>query len=196
MIGDGIRDIYHQTKWALVLRGVLSVIVGVFILSRPIASVAAFALVIALWAIFDGVVNIVRSFNIRGIVSHWWVLLLTGIVSVLFGATALYYFPDLSLAFAVLWTAYWLVLSGVMAVFASFQERSVGLSWGWTMAFGVIAIIGGVYAFMSPGATLLTLVTLYATFAIVSGVFLLIAAARMGSLQRTIDRAVPMAARA
>jgi uncharacterized membrane protein HdeD (DUF308 family) len=196
MIGDGIRDIYHQTKWALVLRGVLSLIVGIFILSRPIASVAAFALIIALWAIFDGVVNIVRSFNLRGVVSHWWVMLLTGVISVLFGATALYYFPGLSLTFAVVWTAYLLVASGLMAAFASFQERSVGLSWGWTLAFGVIAIISGVYAFMNPGATLVPLVTLYATFAIVSGIFLLIAAARMGSLQRDIERAVPMAAKA
>ena len=82
MIGDNLRDIYHQTKWALVLRGVLSIIVGVFIISRPMESVAAFALIIALWALFDGVVNIVRSFNLRGVVSHWWVLLVSGIISV------------------------------------------------------------------------------------------------------------------
>jgi len=196
MIGDNLRDIYHQTKWALVLRGVLSIVVGVFIISRPMASVAAFALIIALWALFDGVVNIVRSFNLRGVVRHWWILLVSGIISVLFGVAALYTFPSLSLAFAVAWTAYWLILSGVMAVYASFQERSIGLSWGWTMAFGVIAIIGGIYAFMSPGATLLTLVALYATFAIVSGVFLLIAALRMQTLARDINRAATVTARA
>jgi uncharacterized membrane protein HdeD (DUF308 family) len=196
MIGDGLRDIYQQTKWALVLRGVFSLVVGIFVISRPIASVAAFALIIALWALFDGVVNIVRSFNLRGVVGHWWVMLLTGVLSVLFGVAALYAFPGLSLTFAVAWTAYWLLLSGLMAVFASFQERSAGLSWVWTMGFGVIAILGGFYAFTNPGATLVTLVTLYAGFAILSGIVLLIAAVRMQSLGRRLDRAAPIPAHA
>ena len=75
-----------KSKWALALRGLLSLIVGILIIARPMASVAALALVIAIWSLFDGVVNIVRSFTVRGVVAHWWVLRLGGIVSVAFGA--------------------------------------------------------------------------------------------------------------
>jgi uncharacterized membrane protein HdeD (DUF308 family) len=196
MIADDIKSIYHRSKWALVLRGVLSIIVGIVVISRPLASVAALALIIAFWAVFDGVVNIVRAFQVRGIAPHWWVMLVGGVVSVLFGATALYYFPGLSLTFAVVWTAYWLTLSGVMALFATFQERGAGLSWGWTAAFGVLSVIAGVYAFMNPGATLLTLITLYAWFAIVAGIFQLVAAGRMQSLESAVRAGTPAAARA
>ena len=184
MIANDLKNIYHQTKWALVLRGLLSLIVGILIIARPMASVAALALVIALWSLFDGTINVVRSFHVRGIVPHWWVLLLGGIVSILFGAAALYYFPTLSLVFAVIWTAYWLTLSGVIALYVSFQERRSGLSWGWTMAFGIIAVVGGVIAFMNPAATLATLLGVLAGFAIISGRFLLMAAGRMQSLER------------
>jgi uncharacterized membrane protein HdeD (DUF308 family) len=190
MIANEMKSLYQQTKWALILRGVLSVIVGIAIFARPMASVAALALVIALWSLFDGTVNVVRSVQVRGVAPHWWVLLLSGIVSVLFGATALYYFPGLSLAFAVIWTAYWLTLSGVMSLYVAFQERRVGLSWGWTMAFGVIAIIGGVFAFMNPAATLATLLGVIAGFAIISGLFLLMGATRMQSFQRDVRGAV------
>lgn len=196
MIADDIRSIYHRSKWALVLRGLLSIIVGIVVISRPLASVAALALIIAFWAVFDGIVNIVRALQLRGIAPHWWVMLLGGVVSVLFGATAFYYFPGLSLTFAVVWTAYWLTVSGVVAVFAAFQERGAGMSWGWTMAFGVLSIIAGIYAFMNPAATLLTLVTLYAWFAIVAGVFQLIAAGRMQSLERGLRGGAPISARA
>jgi uncharacterized membrane protein HdeD (DUF308 family) len=182
MIGDEIKSLYHETKWALIVRGALSVIVGIVIIARPMESVAALALVIALWSLFDGTVNIVRSFQVRGIAPHWWVLLLSGIVGVLFGATALYYFPGLSLAFAVLWTAYWLTFSGVMAVYASFMERRVGLPWGWTMAFGLVAIVGGLFAFVEPAVTLAALIGLIAAFAIISGLVLLMGAGRMQSL--------------
>jgi len=191
MIANELKNVYHQTKWALVVRGLLSLIVGILIIARPMSSVAALALVIALWSLFDGAVNVVRSFHVRGIVQHWWVLLLGGIVSVLFGAAALYYFPGLSLVFAVIWTAYWLTLSGVIAVYVSFQERRSGLSWGWTMAFGIIAIVGGVIAFLNPAATLATLLGVIAAFAIISGVFLLMGAGRMQSLERDLKRAFP-----
>ena len=195
MIGDEIKGLYHATKWALILRGALSVIVGIVIIARPLESVAALALVIALWSLFDGTVNIVRSFQVRGVAPHWWVLLLAGIVGVLFGATALYYFPGLSLAFAVLWTAYWLMFSGVMAVYAAFMERRVGLSWGWTMAFGLVAIVGGLFALVEPVVTLATLIGLIAAFAIISGVVLLMGAGRMQSLQRDLRNAGSAAAR-
>jgi uncharacterized membrane protein HdeD (DUF308 family) len=195
MIASDIQRAYNQTKWALLLRGLLSLAVGIAILMRPMDSVLALALVIAFWSLFDGIVSIVRSFDLRGIVQHWWVMLLGGIVGVAFGVAALYYFPGLSLTFAVVWTSYWLTISGVIAAYVAWQERSAGLSWGWTMAFAIIAIAAGVIAFMSPQATLATLLGVLAGFAIISGVFLLIAAFRMGSVQRDIRQSVPNTAR-
>jgi len=196
MIGSDIQKAYNSTKWALLLRGLLSLAVGIVILARPMDSVVALALVIALWSLFDGIVGIVRSFTLRGIVQHWWVLLLAGIVGVAFGVAALYYFPGLSLTFAVVWTAYWLTISGVMAGYIAWQERTAGLSWGWTMAFAVVAILGGLFAFMNPQATLASLLGVLAGFAIISGVFLLIGAAKMVSIGEDIRRSVPNTARA
>ncbi len=191
-----VQQIYNQTKWAIILRGLLSLGVGVAILLRPVDSVAALALVIAIWALFDGMVNIVRAFNLRGLIPHWWVVLLAGIVSLAFGIAALYYFPALSLSFAVVFTAYWLTVTGLMAVFIGWQERSMGVSWGWTMFFGIVAIVGGVVAFMSPQATLATLLGLIAGFAIVSAVALFIGAARMIKFQHDVKDAFSSPARA
>jgi hypothetical protein len=196
MIASDIQRAYNQTKWALLLRGLLSLAVGIAIILRPMDSVVALALVIAFWSLFDGIVSIVRSFSLRDIVQHWWVMLLGGIIGVAFGVAALYYFPGLSLTFAVVWTAYWLTLSGVMAAYIAWQERSLGLSWGWTMAFALVAIAGGVLAFMSPQATLATLLGVLAGFAIISGVLLLIGAGRMIAVGQDINRAVPNSARA
>jgi len=196
MILSDLQKAYSATKWALLLRGLLSLAVGIAIVWRPMTSVVALALVIALWSLFDGFINIVRSFALRGMAQHWWVMLLAGIVGVGFGVAALYYFPGLSLTFAVVWTAYWLTFTGVIAAYVAWQERSVGISWGWTMAFAVVAIAGGLFAFMNPAATLASLLGVLAGFAIFSGVLLLIAASRMVSVQQDIRNAVPSAARA
>src|ERR1700680_3681633 len=179
MIANDLKAVYSQTKWALLIRGLFSVMIGILIFARPLESVAALALVIALWSLFDGFVNIVRAFHLRSIAPHWWVMLLGGIVSVVFGGAALYYYPVLSLTFAVIWTAYWLAFSGVVAVYVAMQERRAGVSWGWTMAFGVVAIVGGVLAFMYPGVTLASLMGVIAAFAFVGGVLLLLGAGKM-----------------
>ena len=44
---DDLKRVYNRAWWALLLRGLLALTVGVFIFTRPLDSVAAFALVIA-----------------------------------------------------------------------------------------------------------------------------------------------------
>lgn len=62
--------------------------------------------------------------------SHWGVLLVGGVISVAFGIAALYFYPALSLAFAVVWTSLWLITSDFVAVYVAMMERRVGVSWG------------------------------------------------------------------
>ena len=182
MASDLIRAAYRRTWWALVVRGVLAIAVAVLIFWRPLDSVAAFALVIALWALFIGIVQIVHAFELRSMLAQWWVLLLSGLVSAAFGGAALYYYPGLSLTFAVVWVTWWLLLTGGFAIYAAVVERSVGLSWGWTLAFGIVSIVTGVLAIMNPPATLAAIMGLIAGFALVSGVVLLIGAFKLSAL--------------
>ena len=123
-MSNDIKTLYNRVKWGLVIRGLFGIALGIFIIARPIESVAALALVIAIWALIDGIVNIVHAFELRAIVKHWWVPLLSGIVSVLFGVAAFYYYPGLSLTFAVIWTAMWLFTAGALGIYVAVQERS------------------------------------------------------------------------
>ncbi|HEU4994115.1 MAG TPA: DUF308 domain-containing protein [Gemmatimonadaceae bacterium] len=180
---DNVTKLAQQTRRSLVLRGILAIVMGVLIIARPGASVAAFALVIAIWALIDGAVLISYAFRLKPIAPHWWALLLAGIVGVAFGGFALYYYPALSLAYAVVWTTVWLVSIGAAAIYAATRERKLGLRWGWTMAFGVLAVLAGVVAVIYPGATIGALLAIIATFALVAGITMLVAAGKMRSLE-------------
>ena len=50
-----LQTTYRRAWWALALRGVFALLIGVYILWRPFDSIAVFALVIAWWALFSGV---------------------------------------------------------------------------------------------------------------------------------------------
>src|SRR5262245_65656851 len=162
MAQSEISQAVKRVWWALVIRGVLAVVLGIFIVARPAESVAALALVIAIWAIVQGIVSIVHAIDLRSIAPHWWLLLLSGLISTGFGVAALYYYPGLSLTFAVVWTAWWLTLGGFAGISVAVQERRFGMPWGWTMALGVISVAAAVYAFMSPPVTLVALLALHA----------------------------------
>lgn len=196
MITDDIVAAYNRGKWALIVRGLLGIALGVVIFTRPLASVAAFALVVALWALSDGIVSIVHAFDVRKVAPHWWALLLTGLVSVAFGATALYDYPMLSLTFAVVWTAWWLISAGVLAIYVSVQERKADVPSGWTLTFGVIALAAGVLAIVYPGITLATLMGTIGTFGIVGGIAMLVGAGKMQSFQHDVSSAIRNPSRA
>jgi uncharacterized membrane protein HdeD (DUF308 family) len=186
MASDLIQSTYRRIWRSLVIRGTFGIALGVLIIWRPMDSIGAFALVIAIYALFTGIVQIVHSFELRAAVGQWWVMLLGGLVGVAFGIAALYFYPGLSLTFAVVWAAWWLFVTGGIAIYAAVQERQLEMSWGWTLAFGILSIAVGVLCFANPPTTLASIMGLIAGFAIVGGVTLLFAAYKLSSVKADV----------
>jgi uncharacterized membrane protein HdeD (DUF308 family) len=181
-IGKAVQGVW----WALVIRGLLALSIGILIIARPMESVAALALVIALWALIQGIVTLAHAYELRSIAPHWWLLLLSGLISAAFGIAALYYYPGLSLAFAVVWTAWWLMLGGIAGLSIAMMERRAGMAWGWTLTWGILGVVAAIVAFASPPATLAALMALLSAFATVTGVLLLAGAMRLRSAANTV----------
>jgi uncharacterized membrane protein HdeD (DUF308 family) len=180
----------NRAWWGIVLRGLVAIALGVFILARPLESVAVFALVVAIWALVDGITSMVHAFDLRPVFDQWWLMLLGGIVSTAFGLAALFFYPVLSLAFAVVWVGVWLLVTGCVAVYAAFQQKAVRMPWGWALAFGLLSIATGILAFMYQSATLAAIMGLLSAFAITGGIIMLIGAAKLKSAQSTVQGAL------
>jgi uncharacterized membrane protein HdeD (DUF308 family) len=173
------KKAYNRTWWALALRGFVALGLGLFTLARPLDSVVVFVLVIAIWALVGGLVEIVRAFDLRPELTHWWVLLLGGFVSAGFGVAALTYYPRLSLTFAVVWASWWFLLTGIFGIVASMQQLRLGLPWGWTMTWALLTLATSGVAFLHPPATLAAIMGLIAGFAVVSGLALIAGALKL-----------------
>jgi uncharacterized membrane protein HdeD (DUF308 family) len=190
VLTDTVKQAVHRTWWSLVIRGLLALALGIFILAKPMDSIAAFALVIAFWALFVGITEIVQAFDVKPFFSSWWMLLLAGLISAAFGVAALYYYPGLSLAFAVTWASFWLLLTGLMGIAVSMQQKKLGMTWGWVFTWGILSIGAAIAAWVSPPATLGAIMGLIAGFAIVSGIALLVAAFRLRSMGEDVRQAL------
>jgi uncharacterized membrane protein HdeD (DUF308 family) len=190
MSREDFRTAYDRNKRGFVLRGLVGIALGIFIFTRPLESVAALALAIAIWALVDGIVSVVHAVDRRGRVPHWKAQLAGGVVSIGFGIAALYRYPELSLAFAVLWVGFWLLSIGVIAAYAAVLQRKAGVPWAWTMLIVVPSVAAGILAVVYPGGTLVSLMTLVGAYGIVGGIAMLIGAAVMETIEHKSNRAV------
>jgi uncharacterized membrane protein HdeD (DUF308 family) len=106
---------------------------------------------------------------------YWWLLGIRGLLAVLFGLAALVW-PGLTLLALVLLFGAYALINGVMAVIVSLQERSVFARWWVLLIEGLVGIIAGLLTFVWPAITALVLLYLIALWAIVTGVFEIVAA--------------------
>lgn len=101
---------------------------------------------------------------------NWWVLLVRGIFAVLFGVAAFAWPGPTLVALVFLYGAYALV-DGVTALWAGAFARA----W-WLVLSGVLGIIVGIGTFFYPDITALALFYLIAAWAVIRGVFEIVAA--------------------
>ena len=108
----------------------------------------------------------------------WWVVALRGVVAVLFGVLA-FVWPGITLLTLVyLYSAYALI-NGILAFILAFSAPKGYPRFGSLILQGLVSIVVGVIAFLMPGITALAFVILIAAWAIITGIFEIVAAVRL-----------------
>jgi uncharacterized membrane protein HdeD (DUF308 family) len=109
---------------------------------------------------------------------NWWTLALRGLFAVLFGIMA-FAWPGITLGALVLLYGAYAFADGVLAIAAALVGRTVGVPW-WSLLIEGLAGIGvGIITLIWPGITALVLLYLIAFWAVVTGVFEIVAAIRL-----------------
>ena len=120
----------------------------------------------------------VGSGMVQVLARNWWALALRGVFAIIFGLIALIN-PGLTLlALVFLFGAYSLI-DGVFGVAAAVRAAEAHNRWGWLLVEGIAGIVAGIIALVVPGLTAIVLLYLIAAWALVTGVFELIAGFRL-----------------
>jgi uncharacterized membrane protein HdeD (DUF308 family) len=103
---------------------ILGIVIGVLTINRPDVTAVALVLLIGVWAIATGVSEAVAAYNFRDVLENEWLLAISGIVSVAFGALLIFAPGDGILA--VLWLiGIYAIVAGILYIAAGLQLRSV-----------------------------------------------------------------------
>jgi uncharacterized membrane protein HdeD (DUF308 family) len=109
---------------------------------------------------------------------YWWALVLRGAVAVLFGLMA-FIWPGLTLAALVLLFGAYAFVDGIAAFILGIKEYGDRDRWWATLLGGIVSICAGLVTVFMPGLTALALLFVIAAWAIVRGIFDIVAAIRL-----------------
>lgn len=107
----------------------------------------------------------------------WWLILLFGVLSTVFGLTAI--FDPVSAGAGITWAIGILAIAeGVLTLFAAFGKNAP-LSRGWMIFYAAVSLLFGVLAVVNPVSMAATLVTVTGVWFIVAGVMRIVWAVRI-----------------
>jgi uncharacterized membrane protein HdeD (DUF308 family) len=127
---DGVAALVGgwQTKdsgkpmWQIVLVGIVGIAAGIFTFVQPGVTAVALLILIAAWAIVNGVFEIAAAIRLRKEIDNEWLLILSGVLSIVFGIFMIVN-PGAG-AMAVLWLiGVFAIAYGALLVMLSFKLK-------------------------------------------------------------------------
>ena len=109
----------------LVLGGLLSVAAGLVTFFWPALTALGLLILIAWWAIFNGIMEIVSAIRLRKVIRNEWLLVLAGIASIVFGILLLLQ-PAVGALVLIWWIGAWALFFGVLLMALAFRMRHLG----------------------------------------------------------------------
>ena len=119
-----IDDAPGGTRALLALLGVLAFIVGIYALRHVNVTIAALALLLGIFWIVNGVIELFTAIGHREMPGRGWTIIL-GLLSIVAGIVVLAY-PDISLVALAIVLGIWLVALGVIEIALAFKLRALG----------------------------------------------------------------------
>jgi uncharacterized membrane protein HdeD (DUF308 family) len=108
----------------------------------------------------------------------WSALALRGVLAILFGLLV-FAWPGITLWVLVVFFGAHALIDGVLALVAAVRGSASGARWWGMLLQGILGIATGIITFVWPGLTALVLLYFIAAWAIVIGVFEIVAAIRL-----------------
>jgi uncharacterized membrane protein HdeD (DUF308 family) len=142
--------------WAVALRGVLAIVIGMFALLMPAATIAGLVIFFAAYMLFDGVLAIVAAVRAIRRHGHWSMLLIEGILD-LAAATVAISWPLMTAIILVYLLAGWAIATGLFMLIATFRHPSHQGQWAMRIA-AIVSLLWGLLLLFAPllGALVLT----------------------------------------
>jgi uncharacterized membrane protein HdeD (DUF308 family) len=160
--------------WIFLVRGLVAIAFGLLALFYPEATLVTFILFYGIFAFVDGVFAVVSAIRGRGMGSRWW-LALVGVLGIIAGLVT-YFWPGITALALLTVIGVWALVYGIFEIVGAIRLRKeIDNEW-LLLIHGVLAVLFGLMVLVRPGAGAVALIWLIGSFALASGIVLVVLA--------------------
>ena len=165
----------RRSWWVLLLRGAAAIVFGVLTWMQPAASAAALVLIFGAYVFVDGVLGVYSAIKSRNESRHWWMVLLWGLTGVVFGVLTVIN-PGITALVLTIYIGVWALITGVVEIVAALRLRKE-IEGEWLLVLGgLISVLFGAFVLAQPGAGMMAMLWVIATYAVIFGVLMVLLA--------------------
>lgn len=172
-LGQGALILHGLAKnwWALLLRGIASIVFGVLAFAWPGITILSLVILYGAYALVDGAFALYAAISGNGGAGSRWWLAIVGIAGILAGLYA-FFLPGAAALILLTLIAAWAVVSGVFEIVGAIRLRKeIDNEW-MLILHGVLTVLFGVVLFAMPGAGAIAMIWVIGAYAIAAGVIL------------------------
>jgi uncharacterized membrane protein HdeD (DUF308 family) len=176
-------DVVSGVWWALALRALAAILLGIIAFAMPGPTLAAIVIVFGIYAITDGILAIIAA--VKGIrkKERWAPMLFEGIVGIAAGGIALFW-PGIGALALTYLVAGWALVTGAFEIAAAIRLRKEIKGEWLLLLLGLLSIVLAVLVAIFPGVGALTIVFWLGAYALAYGVVSLVLALRVRTWTR------------
>jgi len=157
--------------WWFVVKGLLLIIAGIAIFSRPLEGYVGLSVLFSLVILGAGFSQIFFASANRDVLPGWGWTLASGILDVIIGIYLLT-FPLVTMATLPFILGFWLIFRSFYLVGMAFDLKTVGVAdWGWLLFGGIVSTILGFFVLYYPGAGAVSIIYVSGSAFIIAGIF-------------------------
>ena len=163
--------------WLILLRGIAAIIFGVLAFIWPGITLVTLVLFWGAFALVDGVLALANAF-MGGNMGHRWWLALVGLAGIAAGILT-FMWPGLTALLLLTFIATWAIVLGIFQIIGAIRLRKE-IDNEWTIGLsGAVSVLFGVIMLVAPGAGAVGLIWAIASYAIVFGILMVMAAFKL-----------------
>jgi uncharacterized membrane protein HdeD (DUF308 family) len=113
----------HGPWWLLLIEGLVSVAAGIATFALPGLTALVLVYIIGAWAVVTGALEVAAAVRLRKEIRNEWWLILSGVLSIVFGALIMFA-PGAGALALVLWIGAYSIVFGALLLALGFRLRS------------------------------------------------------------------------
>jgi uncharacterized membrane protein HdeD (DUF308 family) len=164
----------------LIVRGIVGIVFGLVAFAWPGITIAALVVIFGLYAVIDGVTNLILGLTRRPGHERSWATAIQGIVGIVAGVLA-FIWPGVTALALVIVIGAWAIVTGLFEIAAAIKLRKE-ITGEWMLALsGLLSVAFGVLVFAFPGAGAVGIAWVLGAYAMAGGIILIALGVRLRS---------------